>query len=452
MRPVEDDIELGARVAAAMEAEVGRYPDADVQAYVRGVAERVAGHIEEPQFEYRFAVLDQAAPNAFAAPGGWVFVSRGLLATAQSEDELAGVLGHEMTHVEKRHSAQASRPRVLTSILALPGNLVGLVLPRVGGLANAPIHTVEALRSASYGRGQESESDRVGMEIAARAGYRPAALAGVLGRMEKVVAEMTGKQAAASYFDTHPPTPTRIGDIHDHAVELEPAARPAAARSDEQYLRGLDGMVWGDNPARGVFRENRFLHPVLGIAVTFPTSWPTVSTAAFAGAAREDGGAAVFFSVPATSSEQVRERIRLAKEKLAADGFEQQSDTSQLRDGFRIRVIEFAAEDGRVAIQGWSLVGGVYPEFLAVGMSADRDELLEAVLSMRGLTPAEQASVTVTRVRLVEAGAGEPLRALHRRSTSSASLAMTAALNGLTPTSTLDAGQLIKVLREEAFP
>jgi len=455
LRPIEDDIELGARVAAAMEAEVGLYPDDDVRDYVVGVAERVADKIEAPQFEYRFAVLDQAAPNAFAAPGGWVFVSRGLLATAQSEDELAGVLGHEMTHVEKRHSAEASRPRLLASILALPGNLVGLVLPRVGGLANAPIETVEALRSASYGRGQEAESDRIGLEIAARAGYDPSALAGVLGRMEKVVAEMTGKAAEASYFDTHPPTPSRIGDIHHHAGEVEAAQRSPDARDDEAFLRGLDGLVWGENPARGVFRENRFLDPLLKVGITFPTSWQTVSTAAFAGAARKDGKAAVFFSVPATTPAEASERIKSAKDKLGADGFDVHSDEGFELAGRRMRMIEFhprSRRDDRLVIQGWTRIGKVYGEFLAVGTKADRDDLVDVIMSLRDLSAVERLSITVTRVRIVEAQAGETVRQLHRRTGSAVSPGMVAALNGLELSSPLQAGQLIKIVREEAFP
>lgn len=454
VRPLADDVQIGQRVAAAMEAEVGRYEDDDVQSYVAGIAERVVAQVPDSPFSYRFAVLDQLEPNAFAAPGGWVFVSRGLLAIAQREDELAGVLGHELTHVEHRHSAQASRPRVLGSILSLPGNVLGVVLPRVGALANAPIDTVQALQMASYGRGQESESDRVGQELAAAAGYDPAALGGILARMDRVVAELTGERQRSTYFDTHPPTPSRIGDIRAHADELQASPRPAGALDDESFLRWLDGLVWGPNPARGVFREQRYLAPLLGVGIDFPKGWTTMSTATLVGAAREDGRAAVFFSLVATSADGLRTRIADTKAKMAADGFEERSDEGLRIDGRQLRLAEFGLPDGGgdVVLQAWTRFGSVYGEFVAAGPAGERDRLLEVIRSLSSLGPAERASITVARLRIVAAEAGETVEALHARCGSSESPAMIAALNGLRPDSRLQRGRLIKIVREEAFP
>ena len=453
LRPAEEDVALGGRIAAAIEAQAGLYADAPLQRYVKGVAQRVAAQLQDSLFEYRFAVADQPEPNAFAAPGGFVFVSRGLLAIANSEDELAGVLGHETTHVEQRHSAELMRPRVLGSILSLPGNVIGLLSPQLGDFANAPVDTLRALQLARYGRGQESESDRVGQQLAAAAGYDPAALAAILDRMKQVVEQLTGQTTTPTYFDTHPPTATRVDDIRVRARELPSAARSPDARDDAAFLQALDGLVWGDNPARGLFRDTRYLAPSLGIAITFPEGWQTSLTASFAGASAPAGETAVVFSVPAKTTAELQQRAATAKATLRADGFELVRDDEIAVDGYGLRLLEYRSADGsRVVLQGWVALDGAFGEFSAVGAVRDAESLRNVITSMRSLDEAERDSVRVLRIRIVPARAGETLQQLHRRAGGAGSVALHGALNGLPPAATLAAGKLVKVVRSEAFP
>ena len=168
------DEEIGAEVAKQVEAEIGLYQAPVTRDYVRAIGSRLVSHLEDNEFAFRFNIVDQFDPNAFAAPGGWVYVSRGLLVLANSEDELAGVIGHEITHVTERHSAGRQRRGLLGGILKIPGNIVGVVVGKdIGDLINSPLDTIGQISLASYSRGQESEADRLGMRLAAGAATIP---------------------------------------------------------------------------------------------------------------------------------------------------------------------------------------------------------------------------------------------------------------------------------------
>ena len=177
----DSDIEQGAEVAKLVEQQIGLYPMPQTEAYLREVGGRLVAVVNDPRWKFSFQIVDQQEPNAFAIPGGGIYVSRGLLALINREDELAGVLAHEIAHVTQRHSARQQRKGILPGLLSVPGNVVGNVVgENLGALINAPIDTVGGAWLSRYSRGQESESDRIGIRTAAQAGYDPAALADIL--------------------------------------------------------------------------------------------------------------------------------------------------------------------------------------------------------------------------------------------------------------------------------
>ena len=137
-------------------------------------------------YYFKFRVIDQAEPNAFATPGGYIFISRGLLALVNSEDELAGILAHEISHVTLRHHARQAQRGVLPSVLQMPGRAIGAVVGEdVGEVINAPLAAAGTAYLSSYSRAQEQEADRAGLQLAARAGYDPAALARALDNLDR---------------------------------------------------------------------------------------------------------------------------------------------------------------------------------------------------------------------------------------------------------------------------
>jgi Zn-dependent protease with chaperone function len=201
----QSDEQTGAEVAKQVEEKIGIYRAPVTAEYVEAIGSRLVGNLEDNPYTFKFHIVDQFDPNAFALLGGWVYVSRGLLVLANTEDELAGVIGHEIIHITERHSANRQRRGMFGGILKIPGAVVGAVVSEdLGNLLNAPINTVTQISLASYSRSQESESDRLGMRLAAESGYDPIALADILAHLQADVEMLTGERHKSSFFDSHP--------------------------------------------------------------------------------------------------------------------------------------------------------------------------------------------------------------------------------------------------------
>ncbi len=161
-----------------------------------------------------------AEPNAFALPGGYIYVSRGLLSLVNDEAELACVIGHEMIHVTKRHSVKQMKKSIFPAILHIPGAVVGLFNQDLGRIINTPVSFGSELFLSNYSRKQETESDELGIKIASQAGYDPSRLTVILDNLAKDVALLTGEEEKKSYFSTHPITPKRIERIEKELPAL----------------------------------------------------------------------------------------------------------------------------------------------------------------------------------------------------------------------------------------
>jgi len=292
------DEEIGAEVAELVEREIGIYEAAGTSEYVKAIGNRLVGNLEDDRFTFKFAIVDQFDPNAFALPGGWVYLSRGLLLLANGEDELAGVIGHEITHVTERHSAGRQRRGILSGVLQIPGAIVGSVVSDdLGQLLNAPINTIGQISLASYSRSQENEADRLGMRLSAQSGYDPTALAVMLAQLEADVEMATGVKRESSFFDSHPTTPDRMAKITAEAKKIEWSPQEPIASDRKELLGKLDGLWVNVNPAQGVFREERFYQPDLGFTLTFPADWKTVNTPSHVGAYTEKQEAVVLVAI-----------------------------------------------------------------------------------------------------------------------------------------------------------
>jgi predicted Zn-dependent protease len=267
-----DDIRLGGEQHPKMlEAFGGEYQHKKLQGYVDSLGRRLAQYTEYQQFKYRFTLLNSPIVNAFALPGGYVYVSRGLLALASNEAELAGVIAHELGHVNARHTAErlgAQRmaqfgviaSAIGASLLGLPANSVA----QVG-------QTIATLAIKSYSREQELESDTLGVRYMSRAGYDPDAMATFLGSLgEQSQIEARAKGLAPGSVDqynlmaTHPRTIDRVRQAQSAAQ----TSRPRNARSArKEYLAMINGMLFGDDPAQGIIKGQQFIHP--GMLFTF---------------------------------------------------------------------------------------------------------------------------------------------------------------------------------------
>ena len=166
------DKKLGAENAARIEQEMGFYHHDSLTHLINFVGQKLVARLQTNPFEYRFFLVDSPEPNAFALPGGYVYVTRGILAILQTEDELAGVMAHEIIHVAQRHSVKQMRKGILPKILTLPGNVINKVTGTgIGNVLNVPIGITAGAAIARYSRNHEAESDAFGIQLAASAGY-----------------------------------------------------------------------------------------------------------------------------------------------------------------------------------------------------------------------------------------------------------------------------------------
>ena len=292
---VADEEQAGSQLARQVENQIGYYNDGYLKNYMDSVGRRLVAELGPTPYSFRFQIIDQAEPNAFATPGGYIYVSRGLLALINSEDELAGILAHEISHVTERHHARQAQRSTLPGLLTVPGNVVGSVVSEdVGNAINAPLERAGQVYLSAFGREQETEADTVGMQLAARAGYDPAALGDALNTLESTVTQLTGQTRRFSWVDSHPMTPDRVARVESLAAGLNWQPGTPFARDRAGIYKRLDGLLWGpENPASGFFRDQLFLQPDMGFAIEFPAGWETLNTPRFVGAKRADNRALV---------------------------------------------------------------------------------------------------------------------------------------------------------------
>ena len=273
----DQELAIGRQASKEVAKQYHRYDDPALQRYVNDVGRRLAAHSHRPGLVYRFTVLDTPEVNAFALPGGYIYIHRGLLAFLNSEAQLAAILGHEIGHVTARHAVRQYTARQAAGI----GLTLGRILvPELGnaGVGNLYQMLGGALLSG-YGREQELEADRLGVEYMARSGYEPRAMIEVLDVLknqeifEAARARAEGRKPRAYHglFASHPDNDTRLQQVVAEARGL----RVRGLRREDRvaFLKHLDGLTYGPGATQGVIRGNAFYHRELGIGIRFPRDW-----------------------------------------------------------------------------------------------------------------------------------------------------------------------------------
>ena len=271
---VEDEIELGKKEHAKIISQFGVYKDPELQAYINQVGQRVAAESTRPEIEYQFTVLDDDMINAFALPGGFIYVTRGMLAHMNSESGLAAVLGHEIAHVTEKHALRRENRskgiNVLNTVLAAVAGQ-----PALYSLGNM----FGGVLLSGYSREFELEADEVGARFMAKAGYSPRAMLDTIevlknkDRIEMAQARQEQREPRVyhGFLSTHPDHDTRY-------KEAIAASETLVQNYDEfittdAFLQKLNGLAYGSRQQVGIVRKNTFYHPRLGIKFNFPRDW-----------------------------------------------------------------------------------------------------------------------------------------------------------------------------------
>jgi predicted Zn-dependent protease len=265
------EIAMGQEYDPQITAQMGLYGDAAVEAYVSDLGLRMAAQSERPQLPWTFRVVDDPVVNAFAVPGGFIYITRGIMAHLNSEAELAGVVGHEIGHVTARHSASQMTRMQIQQI----GLGVGSILSERVANWSSTIGAGLGLLNLSYGRGDESQSDELGVRYMGKTGYDPRAMVGVFETLALVSGDPSSR--TPEWASSHPYPENRGARIME-MVDALPADQRANARlGSEEYLSKLDGMTYGSDPRQGYFEGRLFLHPDMAFQLRFPRGWTTAN-------------------------------------------------------------------------------------------------------------------------------------------------------------------------------
>lgn len=275
MMSESEEVRAGKKSNEEVLKEYGVYNDPALQRYVDEVGQRLAQKSHRGNLEYHFTVVDSPEINAFALPGGYIYITRGIMAYLNSEAELAAVLGHEIGHVTARHGVQQYSASMAASIGVTLGSIL---VPELRGGAQDLLSLLGNALISGYGREHELEADRLGAEYLGRAGYDPQAMVKVVGILKNQelfdadIAREEGREPRRYHglFATHPDNDTRLKEV------VGEAGRFAAAQSDDRqgtYLARVNGLVYGSSASQGIVRGNQFLHDELGFALSFPQNW-----------------------------------------------------------------------------------------------------------------------------------------------------------------------------------
>jgi predicted Zn-dependent protease len=271
------EINMGKSVDRGIRMEYGLYHDPQLSAYVEHLGRKLVPYSHRPQLQYHFAILDTPVENAFAAPGGYIYVTRGLLALVNSEAELATVLGHELGHVAARHSArQMTRSILFTLGIALASEL-SKDFRKI-----APISWIAGqLLFLKYSRKDELQSDSLGLEYAIKAGYNSERMIDFFNSLQRITTSHGGSKIP-NFLSTHPVTTKRIDKIKEHLQTEEYAdamqkSRLTVARNN--YLSRIDGLIYGKNPRQGYVEQGVFYHPDMSFSFRVPYGWKLTNTA-----------------------------------------------------------------------------------------------------------------------------------------------------------------------------
>lgn len=409
-------------MSEAQEISFGRSADADVrkqykvyksqalQEYVNSVGQKVARHSHRPNLQYHFTVLDSPEINAFALPGGYVYITRGILAYLNSEAELAAVLGHEIGHVTARHGVrQASAAQAADLGVTLVSIFVPQIAPSFGqSLAGALL--------SGYGRDHELEADRLGAGYLALSEYDPQAMIRVIGVLKNQelfdaeIAKQEGRPPRRYHglFATHPDNDTRLQQV------LGEPSRLAVEHPYEGYtvfLKQTDGLLFNDSSEQGVVRNNQFMHADLGLALTFPSGW------------RVQNQPDKLIAISPLADATIQLKMDVQPSSTPADYARRMSGNGSEH---RVESLYINRLSAAVATQASAMTGVVYLEHKAyviqcvakssAVLNTHRHDMLNTIMSFHALDDAERKLAKPLTIRLITPQVGDTYAKLARHS------------------------------------
>lgn len=430
------EIAMGRQSHPEVLAAFGAYDSPEWQSYIQEVGAKLAAGSERPQLDWTFTVLDDPVVNAMALPGGYVYVNRGILAHFNSEAELASVLGHEIGHVTARHSVEQISRAQLAQISLGVAAVASEDFRPYAGLAAQGV----GLLFLKFGRDDERQSDHLGLRYMTRAGYDPTEMPKVFATLGRI-SQSQGLRPTPQWLSTHPDPGNRVADMTARITELPPEERQGAVNR-EAYLHRLEGMVFGDDPRQGYAIGSAYYHPVLAFKIEFPDQWRIINQRQQVAAISPGQDAAVVLSLSDKESANA-----------AFDAFFGQQGIERGPSRGR-NLVAFRALDSQTGVPavegliGYLNHGGRLYQLIAYTKAEVWSSY--AAAAQRSLTSFAKVSerryldVEPSTIDVVELPTAMTLTEFADRFPSTVDLERLAILNGMTPQTRLEKGQMVK--------
>ena len=445
---VAQDIKMGKEADQMVREQMGIYHNKISEEYLNEVGQKVAAQVgNDLPFKFTFKLVNMVEPNAFSIPGGYVYFSRGILPLLNSEDELATILGHEIAHVVRRHSARQMKKSIVPALLTVPGLLISGISPELGGLINAPINAAGQIYLANYSRGQENEADEIGVLLAAKAGYEPKALGKALDQIDKAVEVYIGEKTKFSIFDDHPYTPDRVKNIQELSQKIKPKPGDPIAKTSSDFNHFFFGLHLQDDPEQGIFDGQKFYHPGLRFSMTFPEKWRTVNSPTAVGATNKKQDAMVVMGVPDEGGKHVQygkkflEKASKSKIQILESG---ESKFKNL-NSFEIKFITGSEKNPTKGHMIWFTYQNLTFQLAGMWQGANKDTVDAALQSFSGVTTDELKKLRVLTLSLEKAKQGESIEDFSKRTGNAWRKDFFSVVNDLGDQSSLNEGQELKI-------
>ena len=444
------EIQLGQEMDAQVKQEMGVYNDPELQRYVTGVGMRLARSSERPNLPWHFTVVDEPAVNAFALPGGQIYITRGILAFLHDEEQLAGVLGHEIGHVTARHSAQQYTKATGAGVGL---TLLSIFVPEARPLQGAA-ESALSLLFLKYGRDDELQADRLGTQYTARTGWNPAGVAGMLTTLQRLDEASGERRGVPNWLSTHPAPADRVQQITRFIQENPTAVGTAGTRRENGDLqRYIDGIVFGDSPSDGIIRGNQFLHPELRLGLTFPQGWEIQNSATQVLAKAPDRDNFLMLQLVPGARGNLQQ---IAQASMANAGFRQLQGEPANLNGLNAYVGTYQGSIqglGNVATLAAHVVHG-NNVYLFAGLAPPnqfqgaQQQFASSIRSFRALSASEAAAIRPNRVDIYTVRGGDTWGSIAGRSGGIVKPATLAIMNDYEPNQPPRAGDRIKIVVE----
>ena len=421
------EIEMGKQSAQEVQQTIGLYNDPAIQSYVAGIGMGMAKSSERPNLPWEFHVVNDASVNAFALPGGFIYVTRGLMGSITNEAELATVVGHEIGHVTNRHSVQQiSKAQVAQLGLGI-GSILNSQVAQAAGVLSQGL----GILFLKYSRDAENEADLAGFRYAAKANYDVRQMLNVFQTLE-AVSQISGGGKLPEWLATHPDPENRIKNTQARLDTLKKDLSKATVNR-EGYLPRINHLVYGEDPRQGYFRGTQFLHPELRFQLTFPDGWKTQNM--------PDAVVAVSPNQDAIIQLKLAGQVppdQAASQFLSQQGIQAGNTSRDNINGNPTTSTYFSAQTDQGAVQGiatflsyGSRTYGILA-YTGAGNLSNYDGVFRRTIgTFQALRDPAALDVQPARIELVQVNDGMTLTQFNQRYPSTIPLAELALINGL---------------------